>query len=487
MTRSTPRPPSPVGSNVSMDSTPVPEGTPTPTSTTPMVEDPPPSLSDPPEAPEYPDGVGFKNHLNVTFKGSSENADNDFRIADVTLNQIADLLNWTISKSRPIPPSHADPLCTSLLALVRNLSDLGVLKDFASRDELGVRSSELGAVVSDLVTIPSVAAFTPAPENVETACEPRTTPVPPAPKGKKDKGKGKAPAPPPAPPHPPRSPMHPTPPKLATAREAAGMLWVPITNKRKTGLPQEEVLVKLAKTFPATTMIALQQASTAVMGRQVPTPSEARCKRQKKFTTQGRLRKSVSVYSSPPFTWKEDVIYNQINGRLGNAKQSIRVTGIKSSRGTISLSTDAVPDTDDLAVFSKLFQDIVTEKSPNTVLKVEVSTSKSSVKINDFPFFRLTPQHNEKGQLVPLTVDQLISILKASPFGKDFSFYENSGPRLTRNSPRSDTGTLWFDIDDSRVGLIMCNLVGRAFMYGKHRLTVAPATKHVGVPQCNRC
>jgi len=190
-------------------------------------------------------------------------------------------------------------------------------------------------------------------------------------------------------------------------------------------------LVKLAKTFPATTTIALQQASTAVMGRQVPTPSEARRKRQKKFTTQGRSCKSVSVYSSPPFTWKEDVIYNQINSRLGNAKQSICVTGIESSRGTISLSTDAVSDADNLSVFSKLFQDVVTEKSPNMVLKVEVPTSKSSIKINDFPFFGLTPQHNEKGQLVPLMADQLISILKASPFGKDFSFYENSGPCLT--------------------------------------------------------
>ena len=33
----------------------------------------------------------------------------------------------------------------------------------------------------------------------------------------------------------------------------------------------------------------------------------------------------------------------------------------------------------------------------------------------------------------------------------------------------------------------MHNLVGQAFMYSKHRLTVAPATKHVGVPQCNPC
>ena len=126
----------------------------------------------------------------------------------------------------------------------------------------------------------------------------------------------------------------PSPPKLAAAREAMGMSWVPITNKQKTGLPQKEVrvLVKMAKTFPATTTIALQQVSSTVTGCQAPTPSEACRKCQKKYTTQSRSRKSVSVYSSPPFTWKEDVIFNQINSHLGNAKHSIHVTGIESSR-----------------------------------------------------------------------------------------------------------------------------------------------------------
>jgi len=94
------------------------------------------------------------------------------------------------------------------------------------------------------------------------------------------------------------------------------------------------------------------------------------------------------------------------------------------------------------------------------ILKVKVPTLKSSVKINDFPFFGLTPQHNKKDQLIPLMVDQLISILKASPFGKDFLFYKNSGPRLTQNSLHSNTGTLWFDINDSHADLIMRNLVG---------------------------
>jgi hypothetical protein len=65
--------------------------------------------------------------------------------------------------------------------------------------------------------------------------------------------------------------------------------------------------------------------------------------------------------------------------------------------------------------------------------------------------------------------------------------HENSRPRLTRVTPRSDVGTLWFDIEDSRAGLQMRNLVGRSFMYGHHRLTISPALKHVGVPQCTRC
>ena len=86
------------------------------------------------------DGVGFKTMVNVTFKGSSEAADTDFRVADIAINQIVNLLNWTVSKSRPILPTQADLLCTSVFTLVHNLSDLGIFKDYATHDELGVQS-----------------------------------------------------------------------------------------------------------------------------------------------------------------------------------------------------------------------------------------------------------------------------------------------------------------------------------------------------------
>ena len=58
---------------------------------------------------------------------------------------------------------------------------------------------------------------------------------------------------------------------------------------------------------------------------------------------------------------------------------------------------------------------------------------------------------------------------------------------LSRNSLRSDMGTVWFNIHDTRGGLKLQALAGRTFMYGKYRLTVGPAEKRVGVPQCTRC
>jgi hypothetical protein len=60
-------------------------------------------------------------------------------------------------------------------------------------------------------------------------------------------------------------------------------------------------------------------------------------------------------------------------------------------------------------------------------------------------------------------------------------------PRLSRNSPKADRGTVWFDIHDSRAGLTLRNLVNRSFMYGPYRLSISPADKRVGVPQCTRC
>ena len=68
------------------------------------------------------------------------------------------------------------------------------------------------------------------------------------------------------------------------------------------------------------------------------------------------LHKQITVFTSSPFKWVEDVVYNQINSHLDNTKCSIWVMSVESSRGSLSLATSNVPDKDDLEVFNTLFK-----------------------------------------------------------------------------------------------------------------------------------
>ena len=118
------------------------------------------------------------------------------------------------------------------------------------------------------------------------------------------------------------------------------------------------------------------------------------------------------------------VVYNQINSCLGNAKRSICVTSVESSRGGQSLATSNVPDKDDLEVFAIMFKSELEQKAPETDLRVEIPTSKSCLKICDVSYYGLMPKCDEKmGKLIPLMVEQVAKILDISPFAKDFFFF----------------------------------------------------------------
>ena len=109
--------------------------------------------------------------------------------------------------------------------------------------------------------------------------------------------------------------------------------WTSVTNKQKAP-NQEEAIIALAKTFPASTSVTIQQAAVTIAHPSSFGGSYNERKfKIRKSTTLGCLRKQITVFTSPPFKWTEDVVYNQINGRLGNAKRSIRVTSVESSRG----------------------------------------------------------------------------------------------------------------------------------------------------------
>ena len=89
-------------------------------------------------------------------------------------------------------------------------------------------------------------------------------------------------------------------------------------------------------------------------------------------------------------------------------------------------------DKDDLKVFQALFAKNNT--SPGCEIHVKILTSKSSLKITDFPYFGINPQLDENGQLKPICSEDIAIVMSTTSFAKDFRFYETSGPRLTCNS-----------------------------------------------------
>ena len=147
------------------------------------------------------------------------------------------------------------------------------------------------------------------------------------------------------------------------------------------------------------------------------------------------------------------------------------------------LVTDAISDKDDLSIFTTLFETELKKKAPKTELRVEIFTSKSCLKINNFSTYRLSPKYDEKtGRLIPLMTEQIAAILDKAPFSRDICYYKNSGPCASSNTTYSDTCTAWFDIADSCVGLNLCNLVDHNFIYGQHHLIVSPVDCPSGIP-----
>ena len=120
--------------------------------------------------------------------------------------------------------------------------------------------------------------------------------------------------------------------------------WIPITNKRKAP-NHEEAIIALAKTFPSTTTVSIQQAATQITRPLSQHEAPAKCR----HTTASRSHKQVTVFTSPPFNWDQVAVYNQINGCLGNAKQLIKVLSVALERRGLYLITDAIPDKDDLS------------------------------------------------------------------------------------------------------------------------------------------
>ena len=235
---------------------------------------------------------------------------------------------------------------------------------------------------------------------------------------------------------------------------------------------KEEALVGMAQVFPSVNPTSLTNVQAAVSGDPPPHPTaaEAACTKQKHYTTHGQSHRQVIVYVFPPIVWKVDKVTNQINDLLVKSKWTICVSSVSETQGALALETTIVPDAANLKVFKSLFANA--QKAPDSELRCEVSTSKLCLKICNFLYHRLKPTRGDHGHLLPVPGTTLYEIFIKSLLGRMIHLYKGHPPRLSRNSRTSDSGTMWFNIHNSHGSLSMKNLIGKSFMYGRHRLVI---------------
>ena len=243
----------------------------------------------------------------------------------------------------------------------------------------------------------------------------------------------------------------------------------------------------MARTFPDADIDKVLKAQGDLTGRpDAPTDAERLRAKRRRHTTHGQSRRAFVVYSTPPANWQVEKIMANINQELARLKRSVRIESVEDVRGALTMATSIVPDEDDLKTLQSLFETSYKAKiaAGEMTIRVEIPSSKSCLKINDFPYYSgFSPEHEP----VKWTGEELKKVLDQSPYGKEIKLYNGSMPRISRNSRKSDTGTVWFDIHDSRGGLAAQNLAKKTFMYGHHHLRIMPAEKVTGLPLCQRC
>jgi hypothetical protein len=280
---------------------------------------------------------------------------------------------------------------------------------------------------------------------------------------------------------------------FATAASAAVALPQPSPPKRRKGTAAAQAgLVQMAKSFLSAPTAAIVHAQQVVSGAAIVAPSDSdRAKaRRKRSTTHGPSRKEVVVITSPPTHWPDKPVVGPLNSYLGTHGRAIQaVTETRNHLRGLALVCDVLPVEANIQVMHAYFDTAAKRirEDNTTETRVEVGSSKSFLLIPDFPYFGAKLTYDTKGEPVPVTPLQVKEILLASKWKDTIDLYQGAMPRLVRNSRKSDTCTVSFDIYDSRGGHHLRSLKGRSFMLGHITLTIQPAEKRVGVPICPRC
>jgi hypothetical protein len=190
-------------------------------------------------------------------------------------------------------------------------------------------------------------------------------------------------------------------------------------------------------------------SSAAIVAPSDSERAKARCKRS---TTHGPSRKEVVVITSLPTHWPNKPVVGLLNSYLGTHGRAIRaVTETWNHLGGLALMCDVLPVEADIQVMHAYFDAAAKRicEDNTTETQVEVGSSKSFLRIPDFPYFGARLTYDTKGEPIPITPLQVKEILLASKWKDTIHLYQGAMPCLVRNSRKSDTCTVFFDIYNS--------------------------------------
>jgi hypothetical protein len=118
---------------------------------------------------------------------------------------------------------------------------------------------------------------------------------------------------------------------------------------------------------------------------------------------------------------------------------------------SMAVLVNVLPVKADIQVIHAYFNTVAKRicEDNTTETQVEVGLSKSLLYIPNFPYFGPKLTYNANGKPIPVTPKQVKEILLASKWTDTIYLYQRAMPRLVRNSHKSDTCMVFFDIYDS--------------------------------------
>jgi hypothetical protein len=250
---------------------------------------------------------------------------------------------------------------------------------------------------------------------------------------------------------------------MPTTPVAPASRRAPLPDRRRTfaDVAKTAALIDTARAFPDLPPDRIAQI------HRLATAPDARAPRKARTTTNGPNRRQILIPCEGVDINSIPAIVSECNRALSTARSTLRVESANFAYKGLSLVTTFVARASDLAIVRQS----VSATTGLDSLDAALPQSRSFLKILDVPF--------------PVDTADVTNAMADSPFAD--AFILAATPRTMRNSAKSSTATVWFDLWDSQSGARAKQVAGRSLFINGAVCPIRAAAANPGTPQCQRC